>query len=116
MLLKKRELAEAVQAKMKDLDLASQPALVAWLRTKGCQVHQTTISRLLSLEIKEDTHRVKEICRYADIDLRKYVVRTSPKKSNVLMGALESVWDGSRAHERWLARMIKTAGAAPPVY
>ena len=116
MLLKKKELAEAVSAKMQQLGLNSQPAFVAWLAARGCKIHQATISRLLNMEIKEDSRRVRDVCKYAEIDLNKFVVRAAPQGSTVLMDALAAVWDGTKPHERWLARIIRTAGAVPPVH
>lgn len=116
MLLRKRELADALKDRMKELNVGSQLAFESWLSKKGCKVDQTTISRLLNLEIREDTKRVKELCRYADINIGEFVIKVSPKESEILMKALETVWDGTGPHERWLARVIKTAGAAPPTF
>lgn len=113
MLLRKKELADALKKRMKELNIGSQLAFEDWLRRKGCEVDQTTISRLLNLEIKQDTKRVKELCRYAEIDIKKLVIKISPKESEILINALETAWDGTKPHERWLARVIKTAGAAP---
>jgi len=104
-----------VTAKMAELGLKSQPAFVAWLSERGCKLHQTTLHRVLNLKIKEDSRRVRELCRYAEIDIAKFVVRTAPQKSDLLMGALAEAWDGTRPQEKWLARVIRTAGAAPPV-
>ncbi len=116
MLLRKKELADALRARMADLKVSSQIDFERWLKKKGCKVDQTTISRLLNLEIKDDTRRVKQLCRYAGININDFVIRVSPKESDVLMKALETVWDGTAPHERWLARVIKTAGAAPPTF
>ncbi len=115
MLLKKKELAAEVTAKMAELGLKSEPAFVTWLSERGCKLHQTTLNRVLNLRIKEDSRRVRELCKYAEIDIEKFVVRTAPQKSALLMDALAEAWDGSKPQEKWLARVIKTAGAAPPV-
>ncbi|HEY0968972.1 MAG TPA: hypothetical protein VGD88_16395 [Opitutaceae bacterium] len=115
MVLKRKELAKAVETRMDQLKLKSQPAFVKWLSEQGCQVNQSTVNRLINRQIKEASVRVKEICKYAGIDWKDYVTKVKPHKSRTLMGALESAWDGSQAQERWLARMIRTAGAAPPL-
>lgn len=114
MVLKRNALAEALKAKMAELEIKTQPGFVAWLAANGCEVHQSTVSRLLNCEIRDNTRRVEEVCRYAKIPLDKYLVRPDPKTSKPLMSALAQVWNGSKPHERWLVRMIKTAGAAPP--
>ena len=100
---------------MRELGLKSQPAFASWLSAKGCKIHQTTISRLLNREIKEDSPRVRELCSYAGIDINQFVILTAPQNSVLLMDALTEVWDGTKPHERWLARMIRAAGTAPPV-
>ncbi len=114
MVLKRKELADAVADRMKELGIKTQPAFVEWLEKKGCMVHQATLSRLLNQEIYEVSNRVKSVCKYAGIDIRMFVVRAVPQKSRLLMKALEQAWDGSKPRERWLARLIKAAGAAPP--
>lgn len=108
--LKKSELAEALRKKMGKL---KQEAYAAKLSQCGEPVHQATISRLLNERCKTVTPKLARVCRYAGIPLDRYVRKTHPQKSRRLMRALGTVWDGSKDHEAWLARVIKTAGANP---
>ena len=111
MLLQQDKLAKTLRAKMGQ---RNQTDYAAWLTSKGAKVHQATISRLLNGQCKTATQKVKRLCRYAGIYLKDHVRQEQPRKSARLMRVLGQVWDGSPAHAAWLARVIKTAGAAPP--
>lgn len=110
MLLQQEKLAKSLRAKMGH---RSQTDYAIWLSQRGAKVHQATISRLLNGQCKTATPKVKKICKYAGINLSAHVRRGQPRKNPRLMRALGQVWDGSPAHAEWLARVIKTAGAAP---
>lgn len=110
MLLKQSPLAEELKKRMNGL---KQEAYVQHLASKGFRVNQATISRLINKQCKRPTPKIKELCKYAGIDIELFVRKTSPRRSARLISALGQVWDGTPAHERWLARVIKSAGSAP---
>jgi arginine repressor len=110
MLLQQDKLAQSLRAKMGP---RNQTDYAAWLTSRGAKIHQATISRLLNGQCKTATPKVKALCKYAGIPLHSHVRRELPRKNARLMHALGQVWDGSPAHAAWLARVIKTAGAAP---
>jgi arginine repressor len=110
MVLQKETLAKALREKM---GKRNQVDYAAWLTSRGVEVHQATISRLLTGRCKTATPKVKNICIHAGIKWKTHVRREQPRKNPRLMHALGQVWDGSPAHADWLARVIKTAGAAP---
>lgn len=110
MILKSDELASALREKMGD---QKQTAFVRTLAKRGIKVNQATISRVLNKQCRRATPKLSRLCRYAGLDIKDFVRKSSPKQSPRLMKALGEVWDGSKAHERWLARVITTAGAAP---
>ena len=110
MLLKSRQLATALRKKMGN---HKQASYVAELSKRGFEINQSTLSRLLNRQYRRATPKLKALCNYAGLDISDFVRKQNPNQSKRLMSALEQAWDGSKAHERWLARVIATAGAAP---
>lgn len=110
MKLKRGELASALLKKMGG---RSQTDFVKILTKRGLKINQATISRVLNRRCTKVTPKLSLLCKYAEININDYVRKASPKQSDRLMDALGRVWDGSKAHERWLARVIETVGVAP---
>ncbi len=90
-----------------------QTAFVRTLAQRGVKVNQATISRVLNSQCRRATPKLTELCKYAGLKIDDFTRKSSPKQSRRLMSALGQVWDGSKEHEQWLARVITTAGAAP---
>lgn len=75
-------------------------------------VSQSQISRILNGNFSRvDGKNVKRICKYANISLSENDVPTSdPRKSEILIGALQEIWDGTHKKEKALAGLIRSLG------
>lgn len=69
-------------------------------------IDQGKICRVRNGQFRRLTPTVAELCRYADFDL---TIRRNPASSEILMKALSEVWDGSDAHARLIARLLRDA-------
>lgn len=71
----------------------------------GAKVHQSQVSRILRGDFRRVSANVIRICKFANIVFTD--ARTiSPK----LQKAVESVWDGSRAQEAAIVKLLGAAG------
>jgi len=71
----------------------------------GAKVHQSQVSRILSGDFRRVSQNVIRICKFADI-----VFTDTETISPKLQKAVESVWDGSRAQEAAIVKLLKAAG------
>lgn len=69
----------------------------------GVDVSQ--VSRYLNGHFKRMSPNLEALCKFAKVDWTK-AGRTDPRKSQVLIGALSDVWDGTREHAEALAGTI----------
>lgn len=72
---------------------------------KASGVDQSTVSRVLRGEKCRLDGSVVAICNYAKLNVNQGV---DPRKSQVLMEALEEVWDGSMEHAAALSKIIRS--------
>jgi transcriptional regulator with XRE-family HTH domain len=73
-------------------------------------VNQSTISRALKGSARKRLSKgLKKLCDYAGIPLTKPVTASppDPRTNPNLISALAEVWDGSSAHARALAKIIR---------
>lgn len=71
----------------------------------GAKVHQSQVSRILNGDFQRVSGNVMQICKFADI-LFTDAQPISPK----LQKAVERVWDGSRAQEAAIVKLLGAAG------
>ena len=77
---------------------------------KAMGVSQSTISRALRGGTRKRLSKgLRSLCNYAGISLTKPVVAFTPdpRTNPDLISALAEVWDGSSAHARVLAKIIR---------
>lgn len=72
-------------------------------------IDQSQVSRILNGKFKSvDSKNVKKICKYAELEIRrKAKPRRKAHQSDLLMRAIDSVWDGSDKQEKVLAKLIR---------
>ncbi|UDF35534.1 UNVERIFIED_ORG: helix-turn-helix domain-containing protein [Shinella sp. XGS7] len=78
---------------------------------------QSQVSRILSGNIVRRTKLFEEICSYAD-SIEPGVSIDTVRSNNELLSALAETWDGSAAHSRALAAVIRSLavlGSSKPV-
>lgn len=68
---------------------------------------QSQVSRVLAGHVIRNTNLFEEVCRYAD-SLEFGVSIELVRKNNELLSALAETWDGSVAHSRALAAVIRS--------
>jgi len=71
----------------------------------GVDVSQ--VSRYLNGHFKRMSPNLEAICKFAKVDWTN-AIRADPRKSQVLIGALSDVWDGTREHADALAKTISS--------
>lgn len=71
-----------------------------------CNISQSTISRYLENPPIKVTGVLIKLCNYAKIDL--FLNDSSkPMNNEILMNALEDVWNGTEIHAKKIARVIR---------
>lgn len=95
------------RSKLKSLGL-SQSRLASLLK-----VSQSQISRILSGQTSPASKLAKDICIYVSSSAAS-IDRTSIATNNELMDALSAVWDGTPAHARALAVVIRSLEVLRP--
>jgi predicted XRE-type DNA-binding protein len=74
---------------------------------KNAKIHQSQVSRIMSGQFKRTTARgVLQLCELAGIPTTAKTVL-----SLKLQNTLQSIWDGSRAQEDALVKLLKAADA-----
>ena len=74
-------------------------------------VDQSQISRILAGQVKRESENVLALCKYAE---EIHNARTvDPCHSELLMGALREVWDGSPEHAKAIAGVIRSLSVFP---
>lgn len=101
----KQEICDAILRK-KEADGLSQIELA-----KAMNISQSQVSRILAGQFFRESRAVKTLCEYASYRPRK---RINPASSELLMGALKRTWDGSKKHEKALAKVIQSLADFPP--
>ncbi|NVJ65368.1 MAG: helix-turn-helix domain-containing protein [Gammaproteobacteria bacterium] len=71
-------------------------------------VSQPLISRALNGDWKVLSPKIKILCDYCGLAIKKDI---DPKSSKKLMKAIEKVWDGSKRQEAAIASVIENVGA-----
>jgi transcriptional regulator with XRE-family HTH domain len=77
---------------------------------KNAGLNQSTISRLMGgKERQRISNGLQKLCNYAGIKLFSIApaYHGNPSENTDLMGALGEVWDGTPAHAKALARLIR---------
>lgn len=77
---------------------------------KSTGVSQSTISRLSEPATKKNLSKgIKQLCKYANISLTEVVnaLNPDPCSNTDLVAALREVWDGTPAHAKALAKVIR---------
>jgi hypothetical protein len=72
--------------------------------SRATGVNQSQVYRNLFDSPKRFTKTHSRLCEYAKIDTQDEAV--DPRSSDILMGALASIWDGSDGHARRLADLL----------
>ena len=67
-------------------------------------INQSQVYRNLFDSPKRFTKTHLRLCEYAKIDIKDEA--NDPRSSDILMGALASIWDGSEGHARKLADLL----------
>ena len=79
---------------------------------KRIMVNQATISRYQNGQFFKVTSGVKKLCKYAGIDV--YLEsKPDPEGHKILSQVIFDSWDGTMAHARQLAKVIKVISAMP---
>lgn len=74
---------------------------------EGAKASQSQVSRLLAGRSRRLSKATLRICGYATINT--YVTKLSdPRKSEILVQALQRVWDGSDEHAKSIARVVSS--------
>lgn len=74
-------------------------------------VDQSQISRILAGQVKRESENVLALCKYAEAIHNTSTV--DPCQSELLMGALREVWDGSPEHAKAIAGVILSLSPFP---
>lgn len=82
-----------------DVGLSSSAAI-----SRATGVNQSQVYRNLFDSPKRFTKTHFHLCKYANIDVM--VEAADPRSSEILMGALASIWDGTDNHARRLAELL----------
>lgn len=69
-------------------------------------INQSQVSRIANGRFRRVTSAVQSLCDYAGFDPIKNDVVPNPADSRILMTALKRTWDGTKSHERALAKII----------
>lgn len=69
---------------------------------------QSTVYRNLKQPQVSITPGLKKLCVYAEIDISGYE-GVNPGNSEIIMDAIQKVWDGSEAHAKKIRRLLLTA-------
>lgn len=72
--------------------------------SRATGVNQSQVYRNLFDSPKRLTKTHLRLCEYAKIDVQDEAA--DPRSSDILMGALASIWDGSERHARQLADLL----------
>lgn len=72
--------------------------------SKATGINQSQVYRNLFDSPKRFTKTHLRLCEYAKIDAQDEPA--DPRSSDILMGALASIWDGSEGHARKLADLL----------
>jgi transcriptional regulator with XRE-family HTH domain len=76
-------------------------------------VSQSQVSRVLSGRTSASSRLAKDVCNYA-INSVDHVEKSSIAANEDLMNALVETWDGTPAHARALAVVIRSLGVLHP--
>lgn len=71
---------------------------------RAAKLGQPQVYRNLFGRPKKVSRTIRNLCEYADVDA--YEGTTDPTESKVLMEALATVWDGTDAHAKRLAKLL----------
>lgn len=71
---------------------------------RAANLGQPQVYRNLFGRPKKVSRTMRDLCKYANVDA--YEGTSNPSESKVLMEALATVWDGSDAHARRLAKLL----------
>ncbi len=96
-----RELVADLRRYLEENDLRQNTLII------GTGVKQYTVSRYLKEPPKKVSATLIKLCKYAKIEVSTEV-EVAPQKSDVLMDALKSVWDGTPKHAKSIAAVIKS--------
>lgn len=92
-------LAGEIRAKLANRQLTKSTEIARASGLGQSQVHRNLFGRPKKL-----SKTLRELCKYADVSAYEGV--SDPRESQVLIDALASIWDGSEAHARRLARLL----------
>lgn len=92
-------LASEIRARLSERQLVTSTAIA-----KASGLGQSQVYRNLFGHPKTASKTLLALCNYAGVDA--YEGYADPAQSQVLMSALGSIWDGSDAHARRLARLL----------
>ena len=96
-------IANEVEVFMKSRGFRTQTEL-----SMASGVHQPTISRLLRGELRRIASEVQLLCEYANISI---YTDLDPGRNEVLMAALQDVWDGTDEDAARIANVLRSVAA-----
>ncbi|WP_185825020.1 hypothetical protein [Xanthomonas sp. SI] len=92
-------LASELREKLASEGITGSSAIARAAKLGQAQVHRNLFGRP-----KKVSRTMRQLCEYADVDA--YEGATDPSESKVLMEALATVWDGTEAHAKRLAKLL----------